>query len=325
VCNTADSDTPTLNGTTKFTTGGAYTELNKKQNVTLATPITINGTQECTIESALCGLNTYTSCVCGDLSTHICDVCNPDNVTATHVGLGNVGNVGTDTCVTQGSTNKVTSDAVYTAICNAISCVGTVTICDSCDNCDIPLALCTDVTSVGKSICCSLTYNPTTGVLSATCFCGSLDGLVTNATCVCVECVCNNVDYKVALVNELEEGVCPHQTAKYSSDISYNPTTGVLSADYFCGTFCGSITCADKANYSDKTLCVYVSQPNCDSVFDVALISEYRDMYGIIAKDYNTKIKYNPYNGTLYVPKIQLSYAVDIQYNADTEAIEFVF
>ena len=32
VVNTGDSATPTSGGTTKFTTGGAYTELNKKQN-----------------------------------------------------------------------------------------------------------------------------------------------------------------------------------------------------------------------------------------------------------------------------------------------------
>lgn len=96
---------------------------------------------------------------------HIQDTNNPHCVTKCQIGLENVCNLGTDNSVTQGSTNNVSSCAVYNAICDLTSCEGTVTICDTCENQNIPLALCTDVTSVGKSTCCSLTYNPTTGEL----------------------------------------------------------------------------------------------------------------------------------------------------------------
>ena len=248
----------------------------------------------------------------------ISDTSNPHSVTATQVGLGNVCNVGTDSCVTQGSTNNVSSDAVYNAICDLTSCEGTVTVYDSCDNCDIPLALCTDTTSIGKSACCPLTYNPTTGVLSSTCFCGSLDGLVTNATCVCVECVCDNVGYKVALVNKLEEGVCPHQTAKYSSDMSYNPTTGVLSANYFCGTFCGSISnavCSSMVNTEGV---------NDNANYDVGLLAVSTGCETALVRYNSThKITYNPSTCALTAPKINVCCST-IQYNADNQSLEFI-
>lgn len=60
VVNTGDSATPVSGGTTKFTTGGAYTELNKKQDKTLDTALDINGTNVTTVESALANLNNAT-------------------------------------------------------------------------------------------------------------------------------------------------------------------------------------------------------------------------------------------------------------------------
>ena len=53
VVNTADSDTPIEGGTTKFTTGGAYIELGKKQSKALDNPIEIGGEEQSTVEDAL--------------------------------------------------------------------------------------------------------------------------------------------------------------------------------------------------------------------------------------------------------------------------------
>lgn len=50
------------------------------------------------------------------LQTHKADTTNPHAVTKAQVGLGNVENKSTDTAVTQGSTNYVTSGAVFAAI-----------------------------------------------------------------------------------------------------------------------------------------------------------------------------------------------------------------
>ncbi len=53
VINTGDSAVPVSGGTTKFTTGGAYTELEKKQDKNLTTPIVVDGTSTTTVEGAL--------------------------------------------------------------------------------------------------------------------------------------------------------------------------------------------------------------------------------------------------------------------------------
>lgn len=84
VVNTGDSDTPTEGGTTKFTTGGAYTELNKKADKTT----TING------------------------HTLGADV----TVSASDVGLGSVVNTGDSDTPVENGTTKFTTGGAYTAL-----------------------------------------------------------------------------------------------------------------------------------------------------------------------------------------------------------------
>lgn len=56
VVNTGDSDTPTSGGTTKFTTGGAYTELAKKQDkLTASTNITIDSSNNISASMPMLG------------------------------------------------------------------------------------------------------------------------------------------------------------------------------------------------------------------------------------------------------------------------------
>lgn len=81
VVNTGDSATPVSGGTTKFTTGGAYTELNKKVNKTT----TVNG-------HALSGNVT---------------------VTKSDVGLGSVTNTGDSATPVSGGTTKFTTGGAY--------------------------------------------------------------------------------------------------------------------------------------------------------------------------------------------------------------------
>ena len=89
VVNTGDSATPTNGGTTKFTTGGAYTELAKKVN----TSRTING-------------HALTSDV---------------SITKSDVGLGSITNAPMDTTSSTTSTNYL-QNKVITAISNGAVC-----------------------------------------------------------------------------------------------------------------------------------------------------------------------------------------------------------
>jgi len=84
VVNTGDSATPTQNGVTKFTTGGAYTELNKKADKSLQ----ING-------HALSG---------------------NFNITKSDIGLGDVVNTGDSDTPVQNGTTKFTTGGAYTEL-----------------------------------------------------------------------------------------------------------------------------------------------------------------------------------------------------------------
>lgn len=56
---------------------------------------------------------------------HIADTANPHSVTKTQVGLGNVTNVATESVITSGSSNNITSGAVYTGLAGKLDSNGT--------------------------------------------------------------------------------------------------------------------------------------------------------------------------------------------------------
>lgn len=110
---------------------------------------------------------------------------------------------------------------------------------------------------------CKATFNPATGVLSATCFCGTASCAI-NSTCFngCTyACACADfrngltsctgtvtVTDKAAADADTPVALCTGNTEIGRSTgcaLTFNTCTGVLSATYFCGTVCGSISCAD--------------------------------------------------------------------------------
>ena len=146
--NTGDSDTPISGGTTKFTTGGAYIELNKKvdkktttgdfvythntstqSEVAYTTSDTastivmrdankqINVNQTPTSDSHATAkkyVDTQDSAISSALSTHTSNTSNPHSVTASQVGLGSVVNTGDSATPTQDGTTKFTTGGAYT-------------------------------------------------------------------------------------------------------------------------------------------------------------------------------------------------------------------
>lgn len=72
-----DADiTPTQNSAKPITSGGAYTALEAKQPKTMSTPITVDGTQETTVEGAISAINTLAA---GN-KTAIADIKNSQNI-----------------------------------------------------------------------------------------------------------------------------------------------------------------------------------------------------------------------------------------------------
>ena len=101
------------------------------------------------------------------------------------------------------------------------SCTGTVTVSDSDSNADISIALCTGATTIGKSCGCSLTFNPSTSVLTTTTFCGSLNGCATDSAKLggyTYSQICTNITN--ALGGSITEGCCGNVYYWYNSKLS---------------------------------------------------------------------------------------------------------
>jgi hypothetical protein len=256
---------------------------------------------------------------------HLSNTNNPHSVTKSQVGLGNVCNVGTDNCVTQGSTNNVTSGAVYTAICNAVSCVGTVCICDTSANCNIPIALCTDVSSVGKSTNCSLTYNPYNGVLCAECFCGQFDGLITCAKCatyVKIESTQEDSAYNVTFVCGTDGDFATLNVGV----ILYNPNTQSLKVPNintncvvgYC--FTGTACCSEYSHVSED---VCINSVNDNNEYNIGFVAVSTGLDTATLRYASAHpITYNPSTCTMTSPKIKVCCSI-IQYNPNSQSLEF--
>ena len=110
VVNTGDSATPVENGTTKFTTGGAYTELNKKVDKENGKGLSTNDFTDA-YKTKLEGIET------GAEVNVQSDWSQTNNASDDFIKNKPV----IDTTVTEDSSNLITSGAVYTAIANETS------------------------------------------------------------------------------------------------------------------------------------------------------------------------------------------------------------
>ena len=166
---------------------------------------------------------------------------------------------GTASCATNANNATMFANCTYECAKADIRS-GRVTILDVTAN-EHSLALCTGTTTVGISNGCQLKFNSTTGVLTATKFCGSFCGTASNATNF------NNKDYST-VCNEIRSGLTDclgtvtwgdkgdstfypitfctnNSTVGISSccPFTYNPNTGVACASCFGGNdMCLNIT-----------------------------------------------------------------------------------
>ena len=132
----------------------------------------------------LLGEKTYSSSCQGNVyvSTSCAITFNPSTgVLTAPMFCGGVSGNATTACNATCFANCTYAQACANIRSGLTSCTGTVTVSNSDSNTDIPIALCTGATAIGQSCGCSLTFNPSTGVLTTTTFCGSLNGTASNA------------------------------------------------------------------------------------------------------------------------------------------------
>ena len=128
-----------------------------------------------------------------------------------------------DTTPTQNSNALITSGAVYNAT------QGKVSMADV-SNGVVPVALCSGSSSVGKSGCCSLTFNTSTGELDGRFFSGV-------AQYVGQSLGNSNTRYDIALLNHSPIGTGWFNEIAYACcrTLRYNPVTCTLYACNICG------------------------------------------------------------------------------------------
>ena len=153
---------------------------------------------------------------------------------------------------------------------------------------------------------CKATFNPATGVLSATCFCGVASCAI-NSTCFCgctYECACADfrngltsctgtvtVTDKAAADTDTPVALCTGSTEIGRSTgcaLTFNTCTGVLSATYFCGTICGAISCSD---------CIYTEIASANASYPIAFVENTTSGYKRVYTDtsgYTGNLSYNP-------------------------------
>ena len=194
--------------------------------------------------------------------------------------------------------NPVTGVLCATTICGAVvcatnagkaTCAGKLLINSTtdCGFCDVILKCCdVDSNNYAQLLyanCCTLKFNPRTGVLCTPCFCGNLCGeascalnatcagnatCATTATCACCVVPAKTcVDCSMCILLKLPSDTTNRiYTACGTNTLNYNPSTGVLRATTFCGSFSGTISNADCAK------CVCTCTTSLGVCYPVALI-----------------------------------------------------
>ncbi len=128
VVNTGDSATPVSGGTTKFTTGGAYTELAKKVDKETGKGLSTNDFTDA-LKTKLEGIeagaqvNTVTGVKGNSETTYRTGNV---NITKSNVGLSNVVNTGDSATPVSGGTTKFTTGGAYTELAKKVDKTTTV-------------------------------------------------------------------------------------------------------------------------------------------------------------------------------------------------------
>ena len=184
------------------------------------------------------------------------------------------------------------------------TCKGTVTISDRASiNVNTPVALCTGTTTVGKSKSCELDFNTCTGVLTATCFCGTASCAVSST---CADKGKNGSFYEAFgsnAFNSVAFTTCvgtvtvssPASSCNYafpialctgatsvgnvgSSGLTYNPGTQTLTVSKISGVCSGTTRTFNLDNRSTGTACTTLN--NCGSTRATTCIISYSPKEG---------------------------------------------
>jgi hypothetical protein len=136
-----------------------------------------------------------------------------------------------------------------------------------------------------------LTYNPSTGVLTSTTFTGALSGNATTATEATNITASANNSTDETVYPVFIDGATGTQGIETDTGLTYNPSTGVLTATSFSGSFSGTSTSATDAT----NVTVSANNSTDETVYPV-FVDGATGSQGI---ESDTGLTYNPSTGVL--------------------------
>lgn len=267
---------------------------------------------------------TATNATCFNGCTYACACAN--------IRSGLTGCTGTVTSVnvsvngTSGTAVTTSGTVTLTGVKGAGTCVyNSYCLSAFSTNDDRPMVLSTvsgtNTGTLGTSTVCSVTYNPTNGVLKATTFCGAFSGTVTNATCfggctyacakadirnytpslaTCASSVCrcgwsSAYDFDVSLFNGCTS---TYNTAYVSAScrLRYCNTTGALRITNSSGTIAGSVSAGTfNGNLCGLAACTSKVAVNCcteSCSYGIPFITSNTSGYATLG--YDGSLEYDP-------------------------------
>ena len=145
-----------------------------------------------------------------------------------------------------------------------------------------------------------LTYNPSTNTLTATTFSGALSGnatSATNATNTAVATDATNATFYPTFVSATS-GNLPQRV---DGDLTYNPSTNILTATTFSGTLSGNATSATTATTATNATNTAVATDATNATFYPTFVSA---TTGNLPQKVDADLTYNPSTNALTVPSI---------------------
>jgi len=139
-----------------------------------------------------------------------------------------------------------------------------------------------------------LTYNPSDGMLTAAGFTGPLTGLASTATLATSITASANNSTNETVYPAFVDGATGTQGIETDTGLTYNPSTGMLTAEGFTGPLTGLASTASLA--TEATSITAVANNSTDEIVYPAFVDGATGTQGI---ETDTGLTYNPSSGTL--------------------------
>lgn len=203
------------------------------------------------------------------------------------------------------SGNCFTGTACSSNVTCAVICYNNYCMDSYTSNVDYTMVLSAGAKCLGRSGSCSVSFNPSTGVLKASTFCGSLSGNATTATgtsnynCYCLDYYTGSMDRPIVISgtdSTTQSTVVTSLGRSTCCPLTFNPNTGVLRSAIFCGNLSGNAT--GTSSYDHYCLSYFCGNADRQVVLSDANTTPAGTVTNL-GRSTNCLLTFNPANGVM--------------------------